>query len=68
MKLEIEKVDIVGIDRKQALELKNELLSIPDGCITFKKDKYPRLHELYQLISNAFDSSHNGIHFIKEAK
>ena len=62
MKLVIEKVDIIGIDRKQAFELRNEIISL---AIIYKKD-YPRLGELYLLLTNSFETQTNGIHFIKE--
>lgn len=66
MKLIIDKVSIDDIDRRQALEIRNELLSIPEGCITFKKDKYPRLHELYQLLTATFESYKEGVHASEE--
>ena len=72
MKLNIDTFTISDIDRKQAMEMRNELLRIPEGCID-GKEKYPRLYELFlilstSLLSTSYGNKVEGIHFIREEK
>ena len=63
MKVEIKEIDLVGIKKGFALELKNEILKATKNELHFSKE-YPALRSLFKLIQGSFDSSVNGVHFL----
>ena len=66
MKIEIQEIDIQGITKSDARELRNEIHELTKGNLAFFPDKYPQLHELDKLLAGCFDSAHNGVHFISK--
>lgn len=66
MRLKIKEVDIIAINESEAFDLRKELLELGvanDGAFT---DKNPTLYKLYRFLTGAFESSHEGIHFIRD--
>ena len=64
MRLKIEEVNIERITRREAMELRNEILKVTKQELHFKPKEYPCLYRLYTLLTNSFENSTNGIHFI----
>lgn len=64
MKAVIEEIDLHMIKRRDALELRNEINKATGGNLFFNDD-YPRLKELYQILSGCFESSMHGVHTAK---
>lgn len=64
MKVTIEKINITDFSRREAQELRNEILKITDGNIAMISEKYPRLHELFYLLGGSFEDSRKGVHFL----
>ncbi len=64
MQVEIQEINIEGIKRDFALELKNEINKATNGKLAFMPDEYPALTKLYALLKGNFDSSVHGVHFI----
>ncbi len=62
MHQQIEEVSISRIRRKEALGLRNEISKATQGRM-YVPNEYPCLKELYTLLTNAFESSINGVHF-----
>lgn len=65
MKAVIEEIDLHSIKRRDALELRNEINKATGGNLYFNDD-YPKLKELYELLTGCFESSHSGVHTISK--
>ena len=66
MRLKITKVNIEGIDKNDAFNILNELRSsgLTDKMVFHQE--FPGLHKLYRLLNGAFDSAHEGVHFLRD--
>ena len=64
MRLKIEEVSLERINRREAMSLRDEILKVTKGELHFKPKEYPSLYRLYTLLTNSFENSTNGIHFI----
>lgn len=67
MKAVIEEIDLHTINRRDAQELRNEINKATGGNLYFNDD-YPRLKELYELLTGCFESSYNGVHTISKRR
>lgn len=65
MRATVEEVNLTKIRRGDAFELRNELLKISDGNLQMYPDKYPKLNELFELLSGLFEHQKSGVHFIQ---
>jgi len=65
MRARVQEIDLEGIKKRDALELKNEINKATGGNLHFNNE-YPQLKRLYKLLNGLFDSSHEGIHFIRD--
>jgi len=63
MKAVIEEIDLHSIKRSDAFELRNEILKATNNSLYFNND-YPRLKELYELLTGCFENSVNGVHTV----
>lgn len=64
MKAVIEEIDLHTIKRRDALELRNEINKATGGNLYFNND-FPRLKELYELLTGCFENSVSGVHTIR---
>ena len=66
MRLKIKEIDIIAINESEAFDLRKELIELKvanDGAFT---EKNPALYKLYRLLTGAFESSHEGVHFLRD--